>query len=80
VFCSHYWKNNPEGESGNLITTSLKEVTKIEVYNGAAFANKGAYIICIVFYNGDTILGAPVAGGECNYTIDNIKANFIDKN
>ncbi len=32
-----------------------------------------------MFYSGETIIGAPVATNYCNYTIHNIKANFIDK-
>lgn len=35
--------------------------------------------MCIVFYNGQTILGAPYAGYLCKSNADTIKANFIDK-
>ena len=32
VFCSHEWKQSPEGSPEALITVDLKNVTKIAVY------------------------------------------------
>jgi hypothetical protein len=40
----------------------LKEVTKIEVYEGTWHKDKGNYVACMVFYKGETIVGAPYAG------------------
>jgi hypothetical protein len=55
-------------------------VTKVEVYAGTNYAYNGAYIACIVFYKGNTIIGAPIAAKECGYyNINNIKANYLDR-
>ena len=58
VNCSIYWKNNPDGYPNYLTTVNMKDVTKIEVYKGTANAASGSYVGCIVFYNGETIIGA----------------------
>ncbi len=75
MFCSTTWKDNPEGFDGNLNTFSVKEVTKIDVFTDSS---KG-FVVALVFYKDQTIIGAPVATDCCNYTIDSIKANFIVK-
>ena len=52
----------------------MKDVTKIEVYKGTANAASGSYVGCIVFYKGDTIIGAPHAASLIgNFNINNIK-------
>lgn len=58
VLSSIYWNGNPEGYSSNLTTLNIKDVTKIDVcyYN---YKNVPDVVACIVFYNGETIIGAP---------------------
>ncbi len=61
-------------------TIDLKDVTKIEVYEGVANKNGGAYICAIVFYKDQTIIGCPTAGALIpNLNSDRIKSDFIDK-
>jgi translation initiation factor 6 (eIF-6) len=58
----------------------LSNVTKIDVYEGTANKDQGSYIACMVFYNNQTIVGAPFAGELTGkLTVANIKAEFIDK-
>jgi hypothetical protein len=53
----------------------LKEVTKIEVYEGTWHKDKGNYVACMVFYKGQTIVGAPYAGNLTGKVSEaNIKA------
>lgn len=47
----------PEGYQLYLTTFSIKDVTKIDVYYGND--NNQSYVVCIVFYDGEKILGAP---------------------
>jgi hypothetical protein len=58
----------------------LKEVTRIEVYEGTAYDRNGGYIACMVFYKGETIVGTPYAGSMIGgrKTFAEIKATFID--
>jgi hypothetical protein len=67
----------------------LKDVTKIDVagkylannscnynYRGSA---QNFVVVCMVFYNEETVVEAIMATNYCNYHASNIKALFIDK-
>lgn len=77
MICSDWdWKKNPNGFDKYLTTFSVKDVTKIDVYSG--MYKSQTFVVCIVFYNGDSIIGAPYSGYLCKNNISTIKAKFID--
>jgi hypothetical protein len=62
-----------------LKTIDLKDVSKIEVYEGVAEKGKGSYICGLVFYKDQMIFGCFFAGKLVpNITIETIKNDFID--
>jgi hypothetical protein len=81
AYCSAHHGGDLDKYSGHTTTVDLKEVTKIEVYEGTTHKDKGSYVACMVFYKGQTIVGAPYAGNVigAGRTLDTIKASFIDQ-